>query len=111
MNKIEPYSESTTKPKKKITIGFIFNHPYFLGGGEVSFFELIRTIDKKKFNPVVIVPASGEIERKLKKKKIEVHCIKFPSIKNALKLFPLKIFFNLVFFIIYCKYNSINFFR
>ena len=54
------------KRNRRLNIGFIFNHSFFLGGGEISFFELIRKLNKRFFKPVVIVPESGEIEKKLK---------------------------------------------
>jgi hypothetical protein len=60
---------------KKTRIAHIFNHSYFLGGGEISFFELIRKLDKGLFKPIVIVPAAGEIERKLQCNNIEVHLL------------------------------------
>jgi glycosyltransferase involved in cell wall biosynthesis len=80
---------------KKTRIAHIFNHSYFLGGGEISFFELIRKLDKGLFKPIVIVPAAGEIERKLQCNNIEVHLIPFPSLKSIIKLSPLKAVFNL----------------
>jgi glycosyltransferase involved in cell wall biosynthesis len=99
MNKIEIHNQNITDCHKRITIGFIFNHPFFLGGGEISFFELIRTIDKERFKPIVIVPASGEIERKLKYNDIHVHSVSFPSIKDIINFTPLRSLFNLIKFL------------
>ena len=47
------------KARKKIA--FIFNHSLFQGGGEISFFELIKGIDRNRLKPLVIVPGKGEI--------------------------------------------------
>ncbi len=90
------HNQFISKRHKRITIGFIFNHSFFLGGGEISFFELIRKLDRERFKPIVIVPAVGEIERKLKYNDIEVHSILLPSIKKILNSSPLRGLFNLI---------------
>ena len=41
-NNIEP-----SDVRQKMRIAHIFNHSYFLGGGEISFFELIRKLETK----------------------------------------------------------------
>lgn len=96
MNPTDFKNQKSTKYGKQTTVCFIFNHSFFLGGGEVSFFELIRTLDKKRIRPVVIVPDSGEIERNLKDNNIEVHIVRFPPIKNLIKFSPLKAFLDLL---------------
>lgn len=96
MIKIKKNIENNDSEHKRLTIAFIFNHSFFLGGGEISFFELIRKLDKKVFKPIVIVPAAGEIEKKLRNNDIEVHAIKLPSLKTIIKLSPLKAIFNLI---------------
>jgi glycosyltransferase involved in cell wall biosynthesis len=95
MNKFRNNCTKGMVENKKTRIAHIFNHSYFLGGGEISFFELIRKLDKGLFKPIVIVPAAGEIERKLQCNNIEVHLIPFPSLKSIIKLSPLKAVFNL----------------
>lgn len=65
-------------------VAYIFNHHFFLGGGEKSFSELIRATDRKKFQPVVISPKKGEIEENLSKEKIKVFVTPFPSLKHCL---------------------------
>ena len=89
-------SSNTKKNRKIIRIGFIFNHSFFLGGGEISLFELIRKLDKKRFKPIVIVPGSGEIGRKLQCNNIEVHSIPFPPLREIITLSPIKSFFYLI---------------
>jgi glycosyltransferase involved in cell wall biosynthesis len=98
-------NQDFAKGYKKIRIGFIFNHSFFLGGGEISFFELIRKLDKARFKPIVIVPASGEIKRKLQYNDIEVHSISFPSLRSIIKFSPFKALFNLINFL---KKNRID---
>ena len=70
--------------RNKIKIAYIFNHSYFLGGGEISFFELIRKINIERFEPIAVVPNKGEIERKLLLNNIDVYIQSFPKIKNIL---------------------------
>ena len=67
---------------KKSRIAFFFNHSFFLGGGEVSFYELIRAIDKTKFQPVVIVPDKGEIEREFNENNVKVIANPLPPLKH-----------------------------
>ena len=74
--------------KKKVRVAFIFNHSYFLGGGEISFFELIKKLDTKWLEPVAIVPEHGEIESKLLENKIDVHTNLLPEIKSIYKGLP-----------------------
>lgn len=76
--------------KQKIKIAFIFNHSFFLGGGERSFYELIRTLDKVKFEPLVVVPEPGEIERTCRESDIPVFVSAFPSFKKLLGLQQVK---------------------
>ena len=87
---LQDNSTTNSTEHKQIRIAHVFNHSYFLGGGEISFFELIRTIDKKLFKPNAIVPAPGEIKEKLKYNNIEVHSIFFPSLRRIIQ-FNIKI--------------------
>jgi glycosyltransferase involved in cell wall biosynthesis len=102
------HNQFITNRKKRIKIGFIFNHSFFLGGGEISFFELIRKLDKERFKPIVIVPASGEIEGKLQNNNIEVHSIPFPSLKSLIKFSPLKALINLINFLKKSKIDIVH---
>jgi glycosyltransferase involved in cell wall biosynthesis len=77
------------------TIAFIFNHSYFLGGGEFSLFELIRTIDRTKFRPIVIVPDFGDIERILESLNIKTYVIRFPSLKRIFSISFIRTFYNI----------------
>jgi glycosyltransferase involved in cell wall biosynthesis len=72
-------------PKQgKIKVAFVFNHAFFLGGGEISFSELIRTLNKNSFEPVILVPSSGEIAAFFEKQKVEVLVTPFPPLKQVL---------------------------
>ena len=67
---------------KKVRIGFVFNHSFFLGGGEVSFFELIRSINRDKFEPIVIVPKKGEIKSQFAEMSVKVIVNPMPPLRN-----------------------------
>ncbi len=46
-------------------VGFLFNHEFILGGGEISFLDLISEIRRLDVVPIAFVPAKGEITEKL----------------------------------------------
>lgn len=52
--------------KQKTKVGFIFNHSFFLGGGEHSLFALIESLKNSNFEPIGIVPEAGEVMERLK---------------------------------------------
>jgi len=70
--------------QRKLKVAFVFNHPFFLGGGEISFSELIRTLNKSSFEPVILLPSSGEIAAFFEKQKVEVLVTPFPPLKQVL---------------------------
>lgn len=82
MTKLRNNCTKVLDNNKKMSVAFLFNHSYFLGGGEISFFELVRKLDTKWFKPIAIVPRSGEIERKLSNHNIDVYIYPFPAIKS-----------------------------
>lgn len=81
--------KSCFKENQKKRIAYIYNHSFFLGGGEISFFELVRSINRKAFEPVIIVPASGEIEEMYSKKNEVVFVSPFPPLKDIITGTPL----------------------
>jgi glycosyltransferase involved in cell wall biosynthesis len=69
--------------QRKTRVAFVFNHAFFLGGGEISFSELIRTLNKNLFEPVIMVPSSGEIEAFFENQNIQALVTPFPPLKQA----------------------------
>ncbi len=65
-------------------VAFVFNHAFFLGGGEISLSELIRTLNKDYFEPTIMVPSSGKIEAFFEKQGIQALVTPFPPLKEAL---------------------------
>jgi len=74
----------------KTRVAYIFNHSYFLGGGEISFYELIRSLDKKLYEPVIFVPEKGEIRRKLLSHNYKVDIILLPPLKKIFMSLPFR---------------------
>ena len=70
--------------QEKIKVAFVFNHAFFLGGGEISFSELIRALNKSLFEPLVMVPSQGEIEALFENEKVDVLVTPFPPLKKVL---------------------------
>lgn len=68
----------------KTKVAFVFNHAFFLGGGEISFSELIRALNKSLFEPVILVPSLGEIAAFFEKQQIEILVTPFPPLKQLL---------------------------
>lgn len=58
----------------------------FKGGGPRSFFNLISHLDRKKYDPIVVCPASGALLDAFKKINVKVEIIKAESLK-AVHLF------------------------
>jgi glycosyltransferase involved in cell wall biosynthesis len=86
--------ESLIKSKKRI--GLVFNHSFFLGGGEISFYELIRCLDKKEYEPIVFIPANGEIENKLRLQKYSAYVCPLPPLKKIVSGLPIFSLFKMV---------------
>lgn len=65
------------------TILFVSNFGTFLGGGEVSLYELIRTLDSSQFRCVVVFPEKGEFYSQVESLGIPVQVAKMPSLKGS----------------------------
>ncbi len=72
-------SDSALHP---VRIGFVFNHGIIVGGGEISFLDLICGLDRTQWHPVVWVPEAAEIKRKLEERAIENYIMSFPAIRD-----------------------------
>lgn len=58
-----------------------------VGGGEISLLGLLHNIDRKSFNPVVVVPGEGTFSEKVRGLGIDVLVVPFKRIWNPLNLF------------------------
>lgn len=77
-------------------IAFMFNQSFFLGGGEVSLYDLIRTLNREHFSPIVFQPAAGAIEEKIQSLGIPAQVSPLPPVKNAFPWLPLSALWQLL---------------
>jgi len=94
-------SKNSTRPR----IAFVFNHDFFLGGGERSFSELIQNLNRRIYNPIVVVPGQGEIKEYFEGNEASVLVTPFPPLKYILIGHPV---FSLVAFCRVLKENCVN---
>lgn len=62
-------------------VGYLFNHAEIIGGGEISFIDLIDVIRAFGVEPVAFVPGPGEVRKKLDEKGIAVVATPWPPIR------------------------------
>jgi glycosyltransferase involved in cell wall biosynthesis len=74
----------------KIRVGMFFNHASIIGGGELSFIDLIDQLRNHTIVPVAFVPGQGEISDELHKRDIPVNC--YPSPPIRFYTFPIVLF-------------------
>lgn len=51
-------------------------------GSDKILLELVTGLNKKKFHPIVILPGTGELEKKMKEANIEVYVVKYPILRR-----------------------------
>lgn len=61
---------------------FLFNTGDVIGGGELSFFDLLANLDKERYEPFIVCPYSGTLVQKLEKNQYSVKIIEMPSIRK-----------------------------
>jgi hypothetical protein len=47
-----------------------------IGGAEVSLIELLRKLDRQKYQPIVVLPRKGRLSKELKAMGVCVHFVK-----------------------------------
>ncbi len=63
-------------------VGYIFNHSEIIGGGEISFIDLIDEIRNSGVDPVAIVPGDGVVARRLGALGIRTVFAMFPTLRR-----------------------------
>lgn len=71
----------TQEPKSICRVGYLFNQAEIIGGGEISFIDLVDVIREFGVDPVVFVPGPGEVRKKLSEKGIAVVETPWPPIR------------------------------
>ncbi len=84
---------------------FLFNTGDVVGGGEISFFDLLKNLHTDRFQPWIVCPKKGALVEKLKKSGFKVHLIQMVSIRS-LNVF--KIFSGIFLLWRYLKKNKID---
>lgn len=67
----------------KIRIACVFNTHFIMGGGEISFLALIRSLDRRAWEPIAIVPKRGEISETLAREGIESQIAPAPPLREV----------------------------
>lgn len=69
-------------------INVLYIHEFSkISGAENSLLELVRFIDRSRFEPIFILPESGAMVGELKKINVEVHLISLPKIRRCFGVF------------------------
>ena len=84
-------------------VGFIFNHAKYVGGGEISFVELIEAVQHYDVHPVVFVPAYGGVYERLRALQIETVVFPLPTLRH-----PSALFFPIIGKRLAKKFQSLN---
>jgi len=64
-----------------IRVAAVFNEKIVVGGGEISFTDLIYGLPEHSIQPVVFVPGKGEVEQKFDRSQFEVVLYRSPQIR------------------------------
>src|SRR3989344_6255746 len=62
----------------KYKILYLTFHPE-IGGGETILLSLISKLDKKKFEPIVVVTKKGQLSKRLRELKIKTYILPLPE--------------------------------
>lgn len=69
-------------PHKPHNILYLSSFGDLYGGGQQSLFSLVINLDKREFHPHVVLPAEGDLAKKLRDCDIEVTIINLPKVMN-----------------------------
>lgn len=75
-SKLDLLASSNLKMKFKIL--YLTYHPQ-IGGGETILLSLLAKLNKKKFEPIVIVTKKGQLSRKLESLKVKTYVLPLPG--------------------------------
>ncbi|MFH1201758.1 MAG: glycosyltransferase family 4 protein [Candidatus Omnitrophota bacterium] len=85
-----------------------------IGGGEISFLNLLENLDRTKFKPYVVAPSEGNFTEKIKNLNIPINIINLKKVKNPLNIYhsikTIKILIEFVrqnnIHLIHCNYTA-----
>lgn len=61
-------------------VGYIFNHHDIVGGGEISFIDLICIVPKLGVTPIIFTPKKGEVSERFQSIKVNIKYLYFPKV-------------------------------
>lgn len=67
--------------RDKRTILYVSGFPDIVGGGQRSFFLLLKSLDRSRFRPVVVCPSPGEVSREVARLGCEVCFLEHPPLR------------------------------
>jgi glycosyltransferase involved in cell wall biosynthesis len=67
---------------KAITILYLEHHSAIIGGGQISLLQLLKNLDREKFNPLLVCPERGQLSAEAQKYHIKTCFIPLPSLKT-----------------------------
>jgi glycosyltransferase involved in cell wall biosynthesis len=91
----DEFRSAEGSPPGRPRIAFVFNHSYFLGGGEISFTALAEGLEKTAYAPLIVVPGKGGIQEHFLARGYPVAETTFPPLKRLFPAGPLAAAFRL----------------
>lgn len=75
---------------RPLRVAYLFNHEFFLGGGERSTAELIRALDRAAVEPLVLLPGPGELRAHFEAAGVAVAEVPLPALRRLPSGAPLR---------------------
>ena len=81
------YDDATECPsydgsREALRVGYVFNSPEIIGGGEFSFIDLLDAIRQVEVKPVALVPGPGEVKTRLQSLGVDVELIRLQPLRS-----------------------------
>jgi glycosyltransferase involved in cell wall biosynthesis len=73
---------SLDRGREVLRVGYVFNSPEIVGGGEFSFIDLLDAIREVQVKPVALVPGPGEIKTRLQSLDVDIEDIPLPPLRS-----------------------------
>lgn len=68
-----------TRPQRRLVT--VSHHADIVGGGEISLLTLLEGIDRRRWSPLLVVPAKGELARRAREIDVPVESIRMPGLR------------------------------
>ena len=71
-------------------VAYLFNSPFFMGGGEISLRELIDSLPNRLLDPVIVAPGNGPVAHWFRHRHLPVAIVQMPALKTTIRLESVK---------------------